>query len=201
MEMQEIVRLLSASNRDLVFALVTLCLDASDIRTWFFRHGRVSESTVPESRMEELTQAETARLRADGEADDIEGTARENAELVAMEEALHRWDGQLAKLSSNRPTSKPERRSTRKASGTFARLLAGYAGKALEWFDRPEKRDRLSELNLILLDDSRRDPQLRELLGLEPPGERLVLTRAGRRNGPLTVADVVFAAGMRCGAN
>jgi hypothetical protein len=170
MEMQEIVRLLSVSNRDLVFALVTLCLDASEVRTRFFRHGRVSEFTVPESRMEELTLAETARLQADGEADDIEGTARENAEVVAMEEALHRWDGQLAKLVSNRPNAKTARRSTRKASGAFAKLLAGFAGKTLEWFDRRQKRDRLSELNLILLDDSRRDPQLRELLGLEPPG-------------------------------
>ncbi len=190
MEMQEIVRLLSVSNRDLAFALVTLCLDASEIRTWFFRRGRVSEFTVPESRMDELTQAERDRLPGGGEPDDVDGTVRENAEMVAMEEALHRWDRQLVKLLSNRVNTKTARRSTRKASDAFAKPLGGYAGEALEWFDRPEKRDRLSELNLILLDDSRRNPQLRELLGLEP--------RAGKARSASRGAEEWDSGRRRC---
>jgi hypothetical protein len=105
------------------------------------------------------------------------------AELSAMDEALRRWDRRLVTF-----LTKAARGSARKPPRAPGTLLGQYANRALEWFDRPEKRDRLNELSLILLDDSRRSPQLREALGIEEPAPRRA--RPARRkasdwvNGP-----------------
>jgi len=165
MEMQDIVRLLSLGEPRLTFVLVTLCLDACEVQSWFANGGRATRYVFPDARLDALIRdARSTRTASAPTEDDLE-MARDHAEFAAIEEAMHRWDGRVASAVSP-PAGRARRRAPARTQVAVSRILGRYAEKPLEWFDVQEKRDRQTDLTLLLLDDTRRNPELRKALGL-----------------------------------
>jgi hypothetical protein len=159
MEMRAIVRGLSKACPHVTFVLMTDCLDVSEIESWLMTAGRTTHYRVPERMLVKEVDAEAARRGVSSDSDpDGWLEAQEAMEHAMMARALAHWD---RRLFGSRP------RHGAKTGATSIRARGPWRRGTLDWWDRPEQRDRFTELPLLLELDTRGDKGMRARLGFD----------------------------------